>query len=97
MHSIFYIMEVLMDTFNAFNNWLDIYTTYKKPTKSNIVSRLRRANNIIPIIDDPVYLYNLSQAPDFQKLTVSVKSQIRRAVKIYYEFKECEGAKTHGN
>jgi len=79
-----------MDSFDRFREWLDDNTEYTKATKSNIVSRLKRANNICPIINEPVYLFNLSQESEFQILTVSVKSQVRRAVKMYFKFMESE-------
>lgn len=80
-----------MEQLSLFRNWLNQTTSYTNPTKNNIVSRVKRANIILPIIEDPVYLYNLSLSPEFQNLTVSVKSQIRRAVKIYFEFLKSEG------
>ncbi len=79
-----------MDSFDRFREWLDDNTEYTKATKSDIVSRLKRANNICSIINEPVYLFNLSQESEFQTLTVSVKSQVRRAVKIYFKFMEIE-------
>lgn len=75
-----------MNYFDEFRAWLDDYTDYEKATKSNIVSRIKRANNICTIINEPIYLFYLTQELEFQKLTVSVKSQIRRAVKIYFDF-----------
>ena len=77
-----------MELFEEFKKWLDATKDYTKPTKSNIVSRLKRANSILEITDDPLYLYRLSNSPEFGKLTVSVRSQVRRAVKLYYEYKE---------
>lgn len=79
-----------MDKFDAFQKWLDANSAYTKATKSNIVSRLRRADKLIPVIKDPVYLFNLSQCTEFTELSVSVKSQIRRAVRIYHEYIENE-------
>ena len=39
-----------------FKTWLDKKTNYTKVTKSNIVSRLKRADRIIPIVVEDVYL-----------------------------------------
>lgn len=80
-----------MSKFDDFQNWLDANSTYTKETKSNIVSRLRRADKLLPVSGDPVYLFNLSQCVEFTGLSVSVKSQIRRAVKIYRYYLENEG------
>lgn len=75
-----------MERIEEFKKWLDETTDYTKETKSNILSRLKRANNIIPIVADELYLFNLSTNEEFNKLSVSVKSQIRRAVKLFIRF-----------
>lgn len=80
-----------MERIDAFKEWLDANSEYTKETRSNIVSRLRRADKLLPITEDPVYLFNLSQRSDFNALTVTVKSQIRRAVRIYHHYLEIEG------
>lgn len=69
-----------------FRKWLESNTNYTKATRSNIVSRLKRANAILPVTNEKVYLFNLSQENEFQVLTVSVKSQVRRAVKLYFQY-----------
>lgn len=71
---------------NEFKDWLNTNTTYTKETKSNILSRLKRADTILPLRNEKVYLFNLSQEKGFQVLTVSVKSQVRRAVKLYFQY-----------
>ena len=80
-----------MQKYNDFREWIDENTTYTNSTKSNIVSRMKRADGILEISDDPIYLYKLSQKTEFLKLTVSVKSQVRRAVKLYFQYKGIEG------
>ena len=80
-----------MSNIDRFKTWLDTNSTYTKATKSNIISRLRRADKMVPITENPVYLFNLSQCSDFNALSVNVKSQIRRAVKIYHYYLENEG------
>lgn len=79
-----------MSKFENFQKWLDANSAYTKETKSNIVSRLRRADKLIPVINDPVYLFNLSQCAEFTELSVSVKSQMRRAVRMYHNYLENE-------
>lgn len=74
-----------------FRKWLDEKTDYTKATKSNIVSRLKRADGIIPVVVKDVYLFNLSNQPEFQNMSVSVKSQIRRAIRLYLEFMKESG------
>ena len=75
---------------DEFKLWLDATTSYTKETKSNLVSRLKRANNILPVYNEPVYLFMLSQQEDFKVLSVTVRSQLRRAVKVYTQFLENE-------
>ena len=70
----------------GFKKWLDDTTEYQKATKSNIMSRLKRANSILPIKNENVYVFHLSQEKDFQILSVSVKSQMRRAVRLYLQY-----------
>ena len=79
-----------MEKIDAFKSWLDANSEYTKETKSNIVSRLRRADKLLPVTENPVYLFNLSQCSEFTALSVNVKSQIRRAVRIYHHFLENE-------
>lgn len=80
-----------MENIVEFRKWLEEKTKYTRATKSNIVSRLKRADGIIPIVVDDVYLYKLSIQPEFQNMSVSVKSQIRRAVRLYLEFMKESG------
>lgn len=75
-----------MENIVKFRKWLDEKTKYTKATKSNIVSRLKRADDIIPIVLEDVYIFNLSNQTEFQNMSVSVKSQIRRAIRLYLEF-----------
>ena len=77
-----------MNEFESFKMWLDANTAYTKATKSNIVSRLRRADKLMPVVADPIYLFTLSQCSEFTALSVNVKSQIRRAVRIYHQYLE---------
>lgn len=81
--------------FREFKQWLDENTSYTKETKSNLLSRLKRANKILTIINDPVYLFLLSQESEFCTLSVNVKSQLRRSVKIYFQFLESEEAENY--
>ena len=84
-----------MSKFDDFCRWLDANFTYTKATKSNIVSRLRRADKMLAVVNEPVYLFNLSQCSEFTELSVTVKSQIRRAVKLYSQYLENEGQSTN--
>ncbi len=77
-----------MENIVEFREWLDEKTNYKKATKSDIVSRLKRADKIHPMVVEDVYLFYLSNEKEFQDMTASVKSQIRKAIKLYLEFRK---------
>lgn len=80
---------------NEFKIWLDDNTEFTKETKSDVVSRLKRADAILTIKNEKVYLFNLLQENEFQVLTVSVKSQVRRAVKLYFQYLDWKDGRTN--
>ncbi len=67
----------------GFKNWLKIEYTYTDATVKDMASRLRRANNMLDFLNDDVYLFRLSQTEEFKNASPAVKSQIRKAVKLY--------------
>ena len=69
-----------------FKIWLNENTTYSDATISNIVSRVKRANNILHWFNDPIYQFRLEQEEKYQSLSVSVRSQLKKAVRLYFEF-----------
>jgi len=71
---------------NGFKSWLVASSNYSNATISNTISRLRRADNILPWFDDLVYIFRLEQSLAFQQLSVSVKSQVKKAVKLYFDY-----------
>ncbi len=75
-----------MVRFQDFRIWLENNTEYSKRTISNTVSRLRRADAILPWFDDEVYIFRLEQSEQYKTLSVTVRSQIKKAVKLYFEF-----------
>lgn len=71
---------------NGFRSWLANSSQYSKATISNTLSRLKRANKILPWYFDDIYLFHLERTYAYQQLSTSVRSQIKRAVKLYFEF-----------
>ena len=69
-----------------FSLWLANNENYSKRTISNIISRLKRANNILAWQDEPLYIYRLEQCSKFNNLSIAVKSQIRKSVKLYSKY-----------
>lgn len=75
------MIDVLM-----FKDWLSENTNYSEAVISDMASRMKRADKIVTWEPTTIYLYKLEQSDSFKKLGVSVKSQMRKAVKSYIEF-----------
>lgn len=72
--------------YEEFKEWLIEKKQYTDASIKDIVSRLRRANNILTFQNEDVYLFKLNQCEEFQKVSISVKSQIRRSVRLYFQY-----------
>ena len=72
----------------VFKDWLTDHTNYSKATISNTVSRVKRADKMLPWFNDKVYQFRLEQEETYQQLSCSVRSQIKKAVKLYFEYIE---------
>lgn len=83
-----------MIDYSGFRKWLSVNTSYSERTISNIVSRLKRADAILPWFDEDIYLFRLEQSDAFMSLNCSIKSQLRKAAKLYYEY-NCRKEKEH--
>ena len=73
---------------DKFRKWLQEKNTYTDASIKDIISRLRRANNILIFQNEDIYLFRLEQCEEFQKASVSVKSQMRRAIRLYFQYLE---------
>lgn len=73
-----------------FKKWLISNTTYSNRVVSNIISRLNRADRIHPVRAEEIYLFELEHIEAFKKLSVSVRSQLRKAVRLYIEFEKTQ-------
>jgi len=84
-----YITEHTFFHDEDFERWLVENYKYSYRTAKDILSRCKRAEKILnPIgIPDAFYIFSLEQLPEFQSLSVDVKSQIKRAVKLKAHFK----------
>lgn len=69
-----------------FKLWLTENKDYSNKTISNTVSRFKRADGMLPWFNDPLYMFRLEQTDSYQLLSASVKSQIKKSVKLYFEF-----------
>ena len=70
----------------GFRQWLVSNTTYSNRVVSNTISRLKRADRMHPVRPEEVYLFELEHTDEFNSLSVTVKSQIRKAVKLYFQY-----------
>ena len=72
---------------NKFSEWLRTEKGYSDRSISDVFSRLNRAHNFLPDHEINQYLItDLEQLDDFNKLTVAVKSQIRKAIRLKLAF-----------
>lgn len=71
---------------SGFKSWLSASSNYSNATISNTISRLKRADSILPWFDDIVYIFRLEQCASFQQLSCSVRSQIKKSVKLYFDY-----------
>ena len=74
---------------DAFTEWLEKGKRLSSRSASDAKSRLGRANDILKFEDpsDPeLYLVALEKTDEFNGLSKTVKSQLRRAVRLYAEY-----------
>ncbi len=89
---LFHIKEVeqtkIESDYDSFKHSLESAKLYSERTIKDIISRVKRANNILPFPQkiEPVYLFYLDKEHDFEILNTTVKSQIRRAVSLYIDY-----------
>lgn len=76
--------------YTEFKKWLLNEKKLSAASSSDVVSRIFRVQKIIAVdlkekpVDELIMLLN--REPNFQSLSVSVKSQLRRAIKLYKDF-----------
>lgn len=67
----------------SFKEWLKDNTEYSDAVIGDTVSRMKRADSILEWNDTDTYLFYLEKEQKFEILSVSVRSQMRKAVKLY--------------
>ena len=68
-----------------FRTWLKENTPYSDAVINDTVSRAKRADSILEWYDDEVYQFYLERNEKYRGLSKCVRSQIKKAVKLYYE------------
>lgn len=85
-----------MKDVDTFAKWLSTSTSLGDKSLRDVVSRLRRVSKYLELPSDgefPVLLSKLNINPEFKALSVTVRSQLRRAVALYIQFKTEEKTK----
>jgi len=72
-----------------FLEWLRSNQTMSERTQRDTVSRLKRADAICPLPSDPepFYFFSLEQSEDYKTLSPAVRSQLKRAVSLYSDYR----------
>ena len=78
------------DEKQRFRAWLGRNSDMSEKAVGDVVSRLTRVETITPLnvncaVDD--FLYKLGKKSEFLSLGPTVKSQLKRAYKLYHQFK----------
>ncbi|MDR0249015.1 MAG: DNA cytosine methyltransferase [Oscillospiraceae bacterium] len=78
----------------SFSDWLAQSQPLCERSRRDTVSRLKRADAIcaLPPAPDAYYLFTLEQSGGYQTLSPSVRSQLRRAVTLYSDYRTAAGA-----
>jgi DNA (cytosine-5)-methyltransferase 1 len=77
------------EEYSDFREWLKTTKSLSKDSADDVVSRIKRAKSIMEIdlpIDIDTLLFHFIGEPAFKTLTTTVKSQLKRAIKLYKEF-----------
>jgi DNA (cytosine-5)-methyltransferase 1 len=70
----------------GFKKWLHKNTSFSEKVINDVACRMHRADELLPWCDEDVYQFRLEHIPDYSALTVSVRSQCRKAVKLYTDY-----------
>ena len=70
---------------NKFKDWLENNTDLSPRSLKDVVSRVKRADKILTFFDEPIYQFYLNNKEEYKKLSVTIRSQIKRAVNLYME------------
>lgn len=73
---------------DSFVDWLVHFQHYSQCSASDTLSRVRRADKMCRLDGAPndFYFYTLQQTKEYNELSVSVRSQIKRALSLYNSF-----------
>jgi hypothetical protein len=78
------------EDYSVFCEWLRNTKSLTKKSADDVVSRVKRAKTIIDVdapVDIDTLLFHFMGKSAFKALTITAKSQLKRTVKLYKEFK----------
>lgn len=75
-----------MVNIERFKEWLQTNTTYSAPVIRDTASRVKRADTILAWNDEEVYQFYLERTAQYKALSPTVRSQLKKAVKLYWCF-----------
>jgi DNA (cytosine-5)-methyltransferase 1 len=82
-----YIGGIHLERDSQFVRWLKGERNYSDRTISDVFSRLHRAQELLPDrVFDRYFITDLGDVPEFAELATDVKSQIRRAIRLWLAF-----------
>ena len=70
---------------NTLNQWMTDFNYSPKAKKNMLEKVIKRADKILEWSGEDVYQFRLEQLEEYKILSVSVRSQIKKAVKLYSE------------
>jgi DNA (cytosine-5)-methyltransferase 1 len=79
----------MIPTNDEFSNWLIVYKGLNVKSSRDVLSRINRINGFIDLDaneDAEKILYTIGGCPVFKSFSLSVRSQLRRAVRLYKEY-----------
>jgi hypothetical protein len=74
------------EEYAGFSEWLQKTKSLTKDSADDVVSRIKRAKSIMEIdlpVDIDTLLFHFMGKPAFKALTITVRSQLKRAIKLY--------------
>ena len=75
----------MVDT-EQFKKWLRDNTAYSDAVIRDMSSRIKRADMLLTWYDEEVYQFYLEQDEKYKQMSGSVRSQIKKSVKLYRQF-----------
>jgi hypothetical protein len=90
---------IVLEREQEFRGWLERNLQLGDRARGDIVSRAKRAAGLVNLTtakSDSELAYRLSEAREFKKLTMTVRSQVKRAATLYRQFLDSGSSKSKG-